>query len=41
MLGQRVATAAVLLAVCLTGLFFAPAPLWATGVAALFAAGAA
>ena len=41
MLGQRVITAIVLLAVCLAGLFLAPAPLWATGVAALFAVGAA
>lgn len=40
MLAQRVATAVALLALCLAGLYLAPAPVWASGVAVLFAAGA-
>jgi len=40
-LGLRIVTAAWLLAVCLAGLFLAPPPLWASGVALLFALGAA
>jgi phosphatidate cytidylyltransferase len=41
MLAQRIATAIVLLALCIGGLWFAPGWVWTIGVAAFFAVGAA